>query len=310
MLSVHRAHFLDELVKLVPAQRAHFNKRLETITDTPGQPVQMKFKDHTAATADCIIGADGIHSAVRDYLFGKEEAKAVFTNSVAYRGLVPMDTAIEKMGAEFAQNSVMICGPGKAFLSYPIDHGEIFNIIGMDFEHKTWEHDKYIVPAKRAELDRVYEGWGPQSQHLIELLDTPTLAAWSLWDLPPMITYTKGRVCLMGDAAHATTPFQGQGAGQAIEDALVLTTLLAKVTVPESQIPNAFVAYDQVRRPRSQRVVKTSREAGDLLGMKAPGIGSDIEKMAKSLSTRMHWVWHRNLAAQNKEAVDLFEESL
>lgn len=121
--------------------------------------------------------------------------------------------------------------------------------------------------------------------------------------------YNKNRVVMMGDAAHATTPYQGQGAGQAIEDALVLETLLAKVSSPE-QISNAFTAFDQTRRPRSQRIVKTSRESRELLGMRLEGVGSDIGKMRERLSTRMHWVWHRNLLAQNKEAVELFEESL
>ena len=114
---------------------------------------------------------------------------------------------------------------------------------------------------------------------------------------------------MMGDAAHTTTPFQGQGAGQAIEDALVLETLLGKVTTTE-HIPNAFAAYDQVRRPRSQKVVTTSREAGLLVGMKEEGVESDLRKMKKKLDTRMHWIWNRDLVAQNEEALRLFEESL
>ena len=121
--------------------------------------------------------------------------------------------------------------------------------------------------------------------------------------------YNKNRVVMMGDAAHATTPYQGAGAGQAIEDALVLATLLAKVTDP-NQIPNAFTAFDQVRRPRTQRVVKTSREAGHLQAMMQEGVGRDIEKMRQVLSTRMNWIWQRDMVAQNKEAVTLFEESL
>lgn len=114
---------------------------------------------------------------------------------------------------------------------------------------------------------------------------------------------------MMGDAAHATTPFQGQGAAQALEDALVLTTLLAKVTAP-GQISNAFTAYDETRRLRAQRVVKTSREAGELFGMKQEGVGADLGKMRAKLETRMQWLWHRNVVAQNREAVELFEESL
>ncbi len=113
----------------------------------------------------------------------------------------------------------------------------------------------------------------------------------------------------MGDAAHATTPFQGQGAGQAIEDALVLSTLLGRVRDP-MLIPNAFAAYDQVRRPRSQRVVTTSREAGRLYGMMAEGVGGDLEKIRERTGRRMEWIWNRDLERQNGEAVALFEESL
>ena len=113
----------------------------------------------------------------------------------------------------------------------------------------------------------------------------------------------------MGDAAHASTPFQGQGAGQAIEDALVLVTLLGKVETPK-QLPNAFAAYDQIRRPRSQKIVTTSRDSGRLTAMREEGIGDDIKKIGEKMSTRMHWIWNRDLAAQNREAVTLFEESL
>lgn len=117
MQSVHRAHFLDELVKGVPAQRAHFNKRLEGIEYKAGEEVSLRFKDGTIATADAVIGADGVHSAVRQYLLDKEDAKPTFAGSVAYRGLVSMAAAVEKLGAEFAQNSMMLCGPGMLTLS-------------------------------------------------------------------------------------------------------------------------------------------------------------------------------------------------
>ena len=114
---------------------------------------------------------------------------------------------------------------------------------------------------------------------------------------------------MLGDAAHSTTPFQAQGAGQAIEDALVLETLLGRVKDPK-QLPQALAAYDQVRKPRSQRVVATSREAGLLVSMQLPGVGDDLGKMKEKLDTRMHWIWHRDLTAQNQTALQLFEEGL
>ena len=140
-------------------------------------------------------------------------------------------------------------------------------------------------------------------------MSLPSLAAWAIWDTPPAPTYTRHRVAMLGDAAHATTPYQGQGAGQAIEDALVISAVLAKVQTP-NQIPNALAAYDQIRRPRAQRIVETSREAGLLAGMSLQGVGDDLDKMGGNLKTRMHWVWNRDMVAQAGEAVELFEESL
>lgn len=112
MQSVHRAHFLDELVKGVPAYRAHFNKRLQDLEETE-DGVTLYFKDDTTATADVVIGADGVHSTVRAFLIGAEAAKPVFSGATIYRGLVPMNKAIEVLGSEHAQNAVTLCGPGK-----------------------------------------------------------------------------------------------------------------------------------------------------------------------------------------------------
>ena len=109
--TVHRAHFLDELVKGIPPQRAHFNKRLRGLEENE-HGVSLQFQDGTTATADVVIGADGVHSTVREYLVGIEAAKPVFSGAVVYRGLAPMETAIEVLGSEHAQNAVGLCGPG------------------------------------------------------------------------------------------------------------------------------------------------------------------------------------------------------
>ena len=109
MKSVHRAHFL-ELVKAVPAQRCHFNKRLQTIEES-SDDVTLHFKDGQSAHADVIIGADGVHSKVRENLLGAEVAKPKFTGAICYRGLAAMESAIEVLGEEHAQNAIMLVGP-------------------------------------------------------------------------------------------------------------------------------------------------------------------------------------------------------
>ena len=114
---------------------------------------------------------------------------------------------------------------------------------------------------------------------------------------------------MMGDAAHASTPFQAQGACQAIEDACVLSALFEKVSTP-GDVPKSLAAYDQVRRPRAQKIVTTSREAGLLTSMSLPGVGDDLDKMKEQLDTRQNWIFDLDLAAQNEEAVKVFQESI
>jgi salicylate hydroxylase len=132
---------------------------------------------------------------------------------------------------------------------------------------------------------------------------------WALFDHPPAPTYYKSRLCLLGDAAHASTPHQGAGAGQAIEDALILSSLLGQVTCT-AEIEQAFKAYDAVRRPRSQRVVTTSRDAGSLYEMEDKEIGTDLDKARAKLLTRCAWIWDNDLNAQLKEAQNLMIISL
>ena len=179
----------------------------------------------------------------------------------------------------------------------------------LDIDHPDWESEKWIMPASYSQLASQFDGWGKRCHDLIELFDTPNLAVWAMRDDLPAATYTKGNVAMMGDAAHATTPYQGQGAGQAIEDALVLEVLLGRVRDAKF-IPNAFLAYDQVRKARSQRVVTTSREAGLMFAMKTKGVGDDLKKIKEKTETRMNWIWNRDLEKQNADAIALYEESL
>ncbi|MCJ1377151.1 hypothetical protein MMC17_000243, partial [Xylographa soralifera] len=105
------------------------------------------------------------------------------------------------------------------------------------------------------------------------------------------------------------TPFQGQGASQAVEDALVLVNLFGHVR-DATTAPKALAAYDQIRRPRKQRATETSLEVGRLVTFMDPDVGDDLDKIREELDTRMHWLWNRDLTAQNEAVVRLFKESL
>lgn len=114
---------------------------------------------------------------------------------------------------------------------------------------------------------------------------------------------------MMGDAAHAAMPFAGNGAAQAIEDAAVLNALFAEVK-DASQIEKAFAAYDEVRRPRSQKVVEISRDFGRLYGFAIPEYGDDPVKMKQFFGKSAAFTNNADLQAQNDNAVRIYRESL
>jgi salicylate hydroxylase len=121
-------------------------------------------------------------------------------------------------------------------------------------------------------------------------------------------TYTKGKIVLLGDAAHASTPYQGAGLGQGIEDAMVICELLGNLSSSSySSIVNAFKAYDQVRRVRAQKLARTSYEAGLLYSFMGPE-GDDIEAVKKNIETRMNWLWYESMEGEIKRALQKFEE--
>jgi len=145
-----------------------------------------------------------------------------------------------------------------------------------------------------------FEGWGDSVKSILSLMKTTDI--WALFKHPPCETYFKGRACLLGDAAHASTPHMGAGAGMAIEDAYILGNLLGEIQ-HANEIENAFRAYDLVRRPRTQRLVEGSSQQGRLYDLELAG--DDPVQVAKELATRTRWVWEHDFTRELNEAKKL-----
>ena len=143
-----------------------------------------------------------------------------------------------------------------------------------------------------------YDGWGPATHKLLSLVEKPDI--WALFEHPPASTYYKGRVCMTGDAAHASTPHQGAGAGMAVEDAYVLSNLLGEAE-DSAGAELAFKAYDAVRRERTQKLVATSREAGQLWELELDGVADDLGKVKENVEKRMRWIWEEDLEMEIQE---------
>lgn len=288
---VHRAHYLDEMVKLLPHDKAVFGKRLRTITEKDDGKLVMHFEDESQAEADAVIGCDGIKSRVRQIMFGEKNpcAHPSYTHKYAYRGLVPMEKAVEAIGEERAKNSCMHVGPGSHVLTFPINHGQILNIVAFHTNDDDWpDYSRLTRPAKREDALKDFEGFGPNVTALLELTK-PDLDVWAIFDLGdnPVPKFNKGRVCITGDAAHASSPHHGAGAGFCIEDSAILATILADENIQSAaDIEAAFTVFDAHRRERTQWLVQSSRFIGDAYEWRAEGLGSDFKKIESEINRR------------------------
>ena len=302
--SIHRAHFLEELVALVPEEYVTFEKRAVEVEEL-ADGVRLHFADGEKAEASAAVGCDGVKSKLRLAVLGNEDAAAhpTFTGKYAYRGLVPMEKAAALLGDELARNSIMWFGNHGHVLTFPIEQGKTMNVVAFRSKKDgKWDNEKWVLPTERRTMQDDFASWGDSVTHILSLMETPDL--WALFDYPPARTYFKNRTCLAGDAAHASTPHQGAGAGMALEDAYVLSSLVGAVRC-SSGLEGAFRAFDRVRRPRTQRLVRTSREAGRLYDLELEGVGGDVGRLRGDIGGRMGWIWEGDLVGDLEVAMGL-----
>ncbi|OCL04268.1 FAD/NAD(P)-binding domain-containing protein [Glonium stellatum] len=298
---VHRARFLDELAKLIPDGTVSFRKSLvdiDELSESKGGGIRLHFADGSSATASAVVGCDGIKSKTRGYLFNNK-INPEYTGEYGYRALVPEKLAREILGDDIALNGQLYVGYGGFIITYPVEHGKLINMVGVVRNGQLWNHEQWIAPSTKEDIVKDFEGWHPVLVDLISKFEVRD--KWAFFDLIHSEKYYRGRICLMGDSAHASTANLGAGAGMAMEDAFILSNLLGSINDTES-LERAFKAYDSVRRPRTQKVVRLSRLAGMANEFVAPKIWDDLSKLQSDIDARYRWVWREDLEAQLAEA--------
>jgi len=247
---MHRADLVDILAKALPAGVVHTGHRC-TGFDRDGNVVRVSFANGASVEGDMVIGADGIHSVLRPNVF--PPARPVFSGTVAYRGVVRTELVPEWP----AESWEMWLGKGKHFLTYPLRAGSLINFVGFVPADEAMK-ESWSAPGDPDALRREFADWDPRIVSLLHQVEITFRSA--LYDRDPSPVWTRGRLTLLGDAAHAMLPHLGQGANQSIEDGMALATILANTT--RDNIPGALLAYERLRRERAAKVQSGARENG------------------------------------------------
>jgi salicylate hydroxylase len=244
----HRADLLRALIDAVPAERVHLRHRFEQLTDH-GDAVEVRFANGATISADLLVGADGIHSAVRAALFGAEHPQ--FTGCIAYRGLVPA----ERLGhLELELTAGNWLGPGRHFVHYFVAARRLLNFVAV-IEQESWTGESWTDRGQVADALAAYDGWHPQVRGIIGAVDETFI--WALFDRAPLPHWSVGRTTLLGDACHAMLPFMAQGAAQSIEDGATLAACLQRFD--NDHMADALRLYETLRLPRASKLQAMSR---------------------------------------------------
>jgi salicylate hydroxylase len=245
--TVYRPDLLDVLMRAVRREKPgaiHLGARCTGFSDD-GEGITLKL-DGGTARGDALIGADGVHSPIRQALFGPDQPG--FTGVIAWRGIVPIERLPRRMARPVGTNWV---GPGGHVVHYPLRAGKLMNFVGA-LNRSDWQVESWSARGTYEELAADFKGWHDDIQALIRGIDVPY--KWALMVRPPMPRWSVGRVTLLGDACHSMLPFLAQGAVMAIEDGFVLARCLRAY----EDIPAALKKYEAARLERTRRAVEGS----------------------------------------------------
>lgn len=257
---VHRADLHQILSRDLSEEQVTFRARCIG-AETRGSTAVAVFEDGSVFEADLIVGADGIHSAVREALWGRTEAR--FTGHMCWRALVPVD----RHPLPFVSPDASFwMGPKAHVVTYYVKAGAAVNIVAVN-ETRDWVKESWTEPSTLEDLLAAYQGWHSDLIRLFEMTDPAQTFKWGLFDRDPMTRWSRGRVTLLGDAAHPMLPFLSQGAAMGIEDAYVLARALAR---DSGDVSAALLAYEGERIPRTSRVQLEARERGRTYHLATP----------------------------------------
>jgi salicylate hydroxylase/6-hydroxynicotinate 3-monooxygenase len=246
-LLMHRGDLHAAILSAVPTSVIRFNKKLSDIVPS-ASAVDLVFADGSRATADGVVGADGVHSRVREILLGPE--RPLFTGRVAHRTVFPAAL----LGDFAVDTCTKWWGPDRHIVVYPVNprRDEIYFVTSVPDPH--WDVESWSQRGEMAEVVEALAGFHSDVQRL--LAACPQVHKWALFERDPLPRWSEGAIVLLGDACHPMTPYMAQGAANALEDAAVLSRCLQETADPAV----AFKRYEATRLERTARIQLTSRQ--------------------------------------------------
>ncbi|KAJ6614102.1 hypothetical protein B0H10DRAFT_175574 [Mycena sp. CBHHK59/15] len=338
LLTFHRADFQNVLLRrLPPSCRITCSKRIRSYTQRQSGPTELFFEDGSKAFCDLLVGADGLKSCVRRSLLSEraqwmqmqgrwQDAAEImsciepsWSGTIAYRALIPA----ERLRARAPSHQVLVqpvqyLGKHGYIIAYPIMHGKMINFVAFsirtDLEGTPFD-GPWMGPGNTAQFAGIFAHWEPEVQALLHCVEKPL--QWAVHTVKPLRSFVSGRVVLIGDAAHAMAPHQGSGAGQAIEDAYILATVLGHRSTTRETLERALRAFDEVRRPAAAGVQERSRMAGRYFSFDVDGLDFDhlagpqlwdrLQMLAAAFTKNWEWTWTTSVDSSVQDALRLLE---
>ncbi|ESK92133.1 salicylate hydroxylase [Moniliophthora roreri MCA 2997] len=294
-IGIYRPAFVDAVEELLDPTIIHFHKRCTGLSTSQSGRTLVHFSDGTTYEADVVIGADGIRSVSRDFVTGQDSARSlVFANTVAYRGLAPHEDLVRAgIKTELSKRPICFIGHGRHIICFPINDGRLINFVAFVADHDKPKGSELPLPWVKSvpheELKEHYVGWGPDPQIILDHLKNSS--KWSIHAcIPPLKSYVRDRVVLVGDAAHGMLPHLGAGVGQGFEDVYTLIELLKHPQTNKSNMDRVLQVYNIVRPPRANSVLAGSTRAGEIYDSFDPS-NFDVSTFAERLKGQWEPVW-------------------
>ncbi|WP_410014775.1 FAD-dependent oxidoreductase [Sodalis sp. C49] len=275
------------LLDVIGKEHIRLGKQLTRLEDA-GSEAKLYWADGSVATADLVVGADGIKSVVRNAI--SASATPVFTGNSAFRGLAKT-ADLDLLPEPHSFTDWM--GDGKHVLNFPIGKNFAYQTIVVFMDGpEIWRQEAWRVPADAGAIAGMFNGWHPAVGQLLEHVNLSE--RWGMFQVSPMAAWYRGRAVLIGDAAHGMMPHHGQGAISSFEDAVALAHIMNNDAL--DSIESKLESYQRERKARGERIQASSRRVNDCLHLAQGPARAERDAVLNSLGRHFSWLHGYTLA--------------